>query len=300
MKKKLAFSLFIVCMNTICFGQNVFTLIEKNVGLLRYSFKDTVDHTVIGTGTIIGKPLNSKGDSAWIFLVTNKHVLPSFSKSKDIEFLISSPDSSTNSFITIKIPIYQADGKYDPRVILSKDEDLAVIEIDKEFVESGLNSFKQHATIGIDFLATKQVLKSKQIGIGDMVFFQGYPSFFYDENNISPIFRTGYIATDPTKPFYFSSFLKMYFTRNILNGFLIDGNVFGGSSGSLVCLYPTLINQSSQYHPELTNKKVQAWILGILTESYFDIGTEVPYSQRVNIGGVISSDKILELINSYK
>ena len=298
--KRLLTTLVLVCLGSYCFGQNVFQIFKENVGLLKYSYQDTLGtQTIIGTGTIICKSLNSRGDSALCFIVTNKHVLPDFNKSKNIEFSISSPDSSKNQFIKITIPIYQDNGKYDAHVSVSKDEDLSIIEFSRAFERSGLNS-KKHHFIGMDFLASKNDIKVRNIGIGDMVFFQGYPSFFYDESNISPVFRTGFLATDPSQSYHFNQFLKRYFNRNILNGFLIDGNVFGGSSGSLVCLYPTLINQSSQFHPELSTTKSQAWILGILTESYYDIGTKEAYSQRVNIGGVISSEKIIELINNYK
>lgn len=283
-----------------CLGQNIFQVIKKNVGLLQYSYQDfSGQHIVIGTGTIIVKPLDGKNDSGYFFIVTNKHVLPDFNRSKYIEFSVMNPDSSKNPFTKFKIPIYQTDGKYDEHVIVSDDEDLAIIEFGNKFSGTELNS-NRGQLLATDFLATKRNIKDKGIGIGDMIFFEGYPSFFYEENNISPVFRTGYIATDPIQSYHFNQYLRNYIGRNILNGFLIDGNVFGGSSGSLVCLYPTLINQTSQNHPQLDRTKGQAWILGILTESYYDIGTKEGNTQRVNLGGVISSEKIIELIHSYK
>lgn len=296
--KKFILLVLIICMTNKSFGQTVFQIFQKNVGLIEYSYSDSLTHKSIGTGTILFKPLDGRKNFGYDFIITNKHVLPTFTQSRTVEFSIANPDSSNTPFTKITIPIFQPDGKYDVHVLVSNDEDLAVIEISKLIGSTEKNS-KHDRIIYYNLLATKDTLRKRNISIGDNVFFIGYPSFFYEKNNISPVLRTGYIATDPLKPYFFNTYLKTYFGRDVLNGFLIDANVFGGSSGSLVCLYPTLTNQLSDGHLELQTTKSDPWILGILTESYYDIGTKQAYSQRVNIGGVISSDKILELINRY-
>jgi hypothetical protein len=298
--KKMFYLLIAVCCHGTTNAQTIFEKIKDNIGLLQYSYMDSSDKmTSIGTGTILCKQTKDNQGNAFVFLVTNKHVLPSFKKSRYIEFIITNPDTSIARFTRLRIPVYDKNGKYDPHVLVSTEEDVAILEIGKAYAETGFNLIPGRH-IPVEWLATPQILREKRIGIGDLVFFQGYPSFFYEEDNYSSVFRTGYLATDPSKPYHFNQFLRNYFGRDILNGFLIDANVFGGSSGSLVCLYPTLTGQSNALHPELVTGKGDPWILGILTESYYDIGTEGVSSQRLNIGGVISSEKILELINLYK
>ena len=54
-------------------------MFKENVGLLKYSYKDSAgQHIAIGTGTIVFKPLDGRKDYGYIFIVTNKHVLPDF------------------------------------------------------------------------------------------------------------------------------------------------------------------------------------------------------------------------------
>jgi hypothetical protein len=74
---------------------------------------------------------------------------------------------------------------------------------------------------------------------------------------------------------------------NKLDGFLIDGNAVGGSSGSLVFLRPQLLrNFQGELQRNITAS--DPMILGILSDSYFS--TEPAHYMRVNLGCVVSGD----------
>lgn len=280
------------------FSQSQFQRIARNVGLLTYSFTDSGKvYTSSGTGTLLFKELDNRKDFGYIFIVTNRHVLPKFNQCKSVDFFIADVDSIKNSYTKITIPVFDANGNYAHNVKVSTDEDLAVIEISSIATNTPILNLP---IIPVENFATKAILKNKVYTIGDVVFFIGFPNSFYGGKDYSPIFRTGYISSDPLKKYYFSPQLRKTFKRDSLSGFLIDGNVFAGSSGSLVFTYPTLLDPEfyKEGH-ELTGiHKANVWVLGVLTESYFTIANN-EYSQRINIGAVISGEKVLELINSY-
>lgn len=292
-------TILLLCCNWVAQSQSVFQNIKNCVGFIQFNYTDSGRiNSVSGTGSVIFKSLDGKDDVGYYYIVTNKHVLPSFKESKTLDFYFASADTVKLQYNKITLPVYNSDSTYDSHVKVSKTEDVAIIEISSALLKSKIS--KIVSAIPIENFATKEIIKSKIFNIGDVVFFIGYPNFFYNKKNYSPILRTGYIATDPLKPYYFSDFSKATNGRAILDGFLIDASVFGGSSGSLVCNYPSVLDPEfyKPGHAIITNQKATCWILGILTESYFTLPGE-HYQQRLNIGGVISSEKIIELVTSY-
>ena len=79
---------------------------------------------------------------------------------------------------------------------------------------------------------------------------------------------------------------------------MIDGNVFGGSSGSLVFkIPPDIITDNGAII--VTNEIPKTYILGMVTLSFYDISTPGNSLQRLNIGAVISSEQIKAAIGLF-
>lgn len=276
------------------YSQNL-NAISKGVGLI--TFTDTSTNTEsFGTGTLIQKWTDSTHFR--VYLVTNKHVLPTPKQSEYILFKVRDNSNSVDSFITINVPIYNYKGQYLKNIRTAENgDDIAVIAFDEYSRLRYLDSF----LIPYQLLATKKILKNNFLGIGTPIFFLGYPSLFYDKRNISPILRKGFIATDPSNDYYFSDeFRADYYEKykdyipEKINGFLIDANVFGGSSGSVVFANQSAMSEegNSIYIGHKTN-----YILGITTYSYNDLNENS--NQKVNLGGVISAEVVKNTIDSF-
>ncbi len=153
-------------------------------------------------------------------------------------------------------------------------------------------------SIPTDFFADVDTLSAQSVQIGSDVLFMGYPNFYFDQRNISPILRSGIIATDPQEDFYLNDTLRIannkkygFALPKIFPGFLIDGNVFGGSSGSLVFTKPRSSKIEDDGFPVFIISDIP-YILGILSDSYFSF--EMP--QKINLGGVISIKYLIKLL----
>jgi hypothetical protein len=311
--------LFIFLIPASLFSQNYIKDYSKSVGLI--SFKDISDGTEhIGTGTLVAKVLNSDMTGK-VFLVTCAHVLPKLKQNVSVDFRIQGPPNILNSFVQFNIPIFENNGAYNSNIeFATNGNDVCVIDITEQYISKKM-FYLETALLKYKALATKDTIDRYGISEGDEVYFIGFPSFFFNKKDISPVVRVGTIATAPNKDYYFSEELKINSVKinteplpEKINGFLIDASVFGGSSGSLVFLkiQPTIINN---YQFE-NNKHGRGYILGIATSSYFDIGSYVRmdtlnagkpdsnilksiYYQRINLGAVISSEVIRETIDAY-
>jgi hypothetical protein len=155
---------------------------------------------------------------AKIYLVSNRHVLTatdririSFCKWKDD---MSGPDIGKS----IIIPITEIN----KTIHLHKDSeiDIAVMEITGIF--NMLPNKLFIISIDYDMLAT---FEEDELNVAQNVLFIGYPENRYDTKNNLPIVRSALIASHPKYDFNGSKI------------FIIDGQVFPGSSGS-----PVIIN----------------------------------------------------------
>jgi hypothetical protein len=148
----------------------------------------------------------------------------------------------------ISIPVVNDKGKYVPAVAPNskKENDVAVINITEQVVTQNIEG----AWIPTSLFATKEKIKNENIGVGDEIYLLGYPAGLYDERNTSPILRTGIIATVPTEQFAFNAVFRRppYNLPDQIDGFLVDSNVYPGSSGSVVLLKPqsTTIGEQGQ------------------------------------------------------
>lgn len=278
-------------------GAQNFNTYSKSVGLI--SFVDSANNKIyFGTGTLVSKQNIYDRRFSHIYLVTNHHVLPNVSQALTIQFKIRN-STILDSFITLNIPLYEKNKTLLPNIKVDQfGEDVSVIRIDSYYSKLRfLDSF----LIPYDQIALKKDLIDNNIDIGTPIFFLGYPSLFYNNRNISPILRKGFIATDPINQYYFSDYYKKAFIQNFkatppekIDGFLIDASVFGGSSGSLV--YSNL-SAFDSYDGSITLGTRPCYILGIATYSYPDANENI--GQKINIGGVISSEVIRRTIDLF-
>jgi hypothetical protein len=268
----------------------------NSVGMV--SFKENGNiHS--GTGTLIHKIFEN--GRMKIFLVTCKHVLPSAGVSKEVQFEIHN-DSTRTGITTINIAIFDSLNRFLPYVKFDPaGNDVAVIDITEAFLNFPLKNL-QSRPIPHTLIATKDSLYDNNVQVGDEVLFVSYPNFYFNTKNKRPIMRSAVIATYPGEPFYFDSLLiRIYlnsgiFLPNKLDGFLIDGNAVGGSSGSLVFLRPQLLrNFQGELQRNITAS--DPMILGILSDSYF--GTDPADNRRINLGGVVSGDAIKRTIDLF-
>lgn len=120
--------------------------------------------------------------------------------------------------------------------------------------------------------------------------------------------RSGIIATSPDTDFYLSAQYRSTFydkykewLPDSFNGFLIDANALGGSSGSLVVNKPRFLRATDKGQVKVYgDRNGQIFVLGILTESYFDLDSRITGTQRANIGGVISAGQTKKTIDLFK
>jgi len=299
--------IFIIFLLTVCHSplsaQSYLASFAKSVGFITFIYKNNPTKQSSGTGTLI---LHFTSDtSAQALLVTNRHVLPAKPNENDsIHFRIRNYDS----FVDISIPVFQKNGSLSDNVKTSPDgEDVAVINVTHLIQSMGniLEIIRNGATdlLRDSQLATPDTLKRLNVSIGEDVLFVGYPSLFYDSRNISPILRQAIIATDPTADFYFNNDIRFNYIQKFgeplptkLTGFLVDGNLAGGSSGSLVLLKPMGIVSDPHLGNVIDPRRIQVYILGLSTYSYFDIDNRISGPARVNLGGVISSSSIRNTI----
>jgi len=255
----------------------------------------------LGTATIIYKSITAS--TGHLYLITNKHCIPTKEQSHNVYFKLRL--GSDTSFETIVLPVIDNSGKYDEGVFFAPgNADIVAILFDIVF-NTGIINYLEKDFIFSSLLATTDTLNKYQITIGNEVYFMGYPSFFYDKKNISPILRTGVVSTHPDRDFYFNDDIRKYNYQKFkihlpekFTGFLIDANVVGGSSGSIVILKPN--PYPLQFNGVPIPAITKPYILGILSDSYFDVGSPDEGHTRVNLGGVISSNVILKTLSLFQ
>ncbi len=156
-----------------------------------------------------------------VFIVTNRHMVdPGKSKffvglnTKLFDSTQSNADSSGAGKSDVRA-INPSAGMY----FMDEEYDLAFVHITDFIVILDVTLFPESA-VGDDSM----------IIAGREIFFLGYPGGMYGYNPRTPLVRGGIIAGDSKQVFF------------------LDGNVFGGSSGSPVCLDVDLENDvRSQY-----------------------------------------------------
>jgi hypothetical protein len=252
-----------------------------------------------GTGFLLFRNVGiSKGS---VYLVTNRHVLPAEGLAKEIQLrVIIRQDDGTPKIDQISIPIVGPDGKYLPSVRLHKDPttDVAAVDI-------GATAFGSKFQVLVEAVMTGRYLNASMllptnrfrgagVGLGTQVYILGYPAAIFDPRNVTPVLRVGVISTDPQTGFNFNDELRrtMNFPEH-MNGFLIDANVYPGSSGSLVMMVP----ENSSAKPSEGTRTPS--ILGIVSGSIPIFDASLRSYERIGLGMVYSTDTIKEVLDSF-
>jgi len=236
------------------------------------------------------------GDKEHKWLVTNKHMIPSPRPLRSINIRVTSGTGDVAAIRWIEVPVTGKDGKYLSNVRLHPEADVAAIDVSEVINREDLHG----SLLPLDLLSTPQRLKDENITLGDEIFLLGYPNFIFDERSVAPILRTGVIATAPVGGLAMNRKLRRsYGLPALADAFLIDANVFPGSSGSVVILKPmaTALGCDGSIVP--SRIKQRPYVLGIVSGS-IPIKDTTGTIQRMGLGIVYSADAIRSVIDQLK
>lgn len=260
------------------------------------TFKTGPNRTSAGTGFFLFRPVtDDRGD---VFLITNRHLLPPAGSPRSIRLRVAVGTGDRATVRLIEVPIVGKDGQYLPTVRFHSNPffDVAAVNVTDTIVKE-----KVKATfLPLDLLATPQRLKDENITVGDEIFLLGYPDAIFDPRNVSPILRTGVIATVPLEGYAFNDRLrKQYSLPDRIDGFLIDANVFPGASGSVVVLkqQPATIGPGGE--TVVSGAKKTPYVLGIVSGSIPIADPALGTVQRMGLGIVYSANAIRAVIESF-
>lgn len=256
-----------------------------------------------GTGFLIlheiAKDTASNKSTYQIVLVTNKHVLPAeHSKYHQVTIKIATRNGAATEVKELPIEILGDDGKFLRTVAMNPNPqiDVAAVnigpQIRKERLEFVAHAIETGKAVTTDLLLPVKEFRDADIGIGTQIYLLGYPAGFSDPRNISPILRIGVISTEPDKDYAFDEqTTKASNLPSPIHGFLIDANVFPGSSGSIVTRRTNII---TGLYPG--GKASIPYVLGIVADSMPMYDSGIHTNERIGLGVVFSSDTILETI----
>jgi hypothetical protein len=249
-----------------------------------------------GTGFFLFRPV--RGDEGHVLLVTNKHVLPPAGTQQGIQIRVTLGAGDKAAVKLVEIPVVGGDGKYLSTVRFhpNADFDVAALNVTETVVKQGI----QGAWLPLDLLSTPERLKRENITVGDEVFLLGYPDAIFDARNVSPILRTGVIATVPTEGYAFNTALRRKFRLpDRIDGCLIDANVFPGSSGSVVILKQQSATIGPRGETVVSGAKKVPYILGIVSGSIPISDNALGSTQRMGLGVVYSAEAIRAVVDLF-
>jgi len=260
------------------------------------SYKTSANVISSGTGFLVFREVSESKDC--IFLVTNKHVLPLEGSLQSINIRVNTMNQDESKVEKIDICVVGENGKYLPIIKFHPNEKYDITAID---ITDYITQFAIKATwIPYSLFVTKEKLKTENISVGDEVFFLGYPDAIYDPRNVFPIVRIGIISTVPSEGYIFKDILrKKYNLPEKIDGFLMDANVFPGSSGSIVILKPQAATVGPKGGTIIGGLKKTPYLLGIISGSIPIYDTALDSKQRMGLGIVYSADAIKETIESF-
>jgi hypothetical protein len=267
-----------------------------------------------GTGFLLFRGLGYiKGQ---VFLVTNKHILPKEGAPKAIKVRVIVHDNEGASRVEdVSIPIVGEDGKYLDSVRMHPDPDTDVAAINIATTAFGsrfellIDAITTGKRLDTSMLLSTDQLASAKIGVGSQVYVLGFPAALFDPRNVSPVLRVGVISTDPREGYTFNDELRQ--TTGLpshINGFLIDSNVYPGSSGSLVIAVPDSQSQStpapgSKARAKANAPRADAWkphIIGIVAGSIPIFDAPLRSFERIGLGIVYSAETIREVLQEFE
>lgn len=246
-----------------------------------------------GTGFLVSRKMGD--DRSRIFLVTNKHVLNDNDElrkdTRHITLFLNEKDSSGR----VKLRAYQIifDNKNEWREHPDKNIDVLAIDVTNLILD---NKNISHKTASYEIFANNPDTHSPiYVNVGDDVLVIGYPLGLTQsgeplpveslEGSALPIVRQGILST-PIKS-----------RIDGLSGFLIDGAVIPGSSGSPVILKP-------RYGYLRGNEWIMgsqpAALLGIVSGTKLKRDTHLgDFTWQTNMGVVYNTDTIKDTVELF-
>ena len=249
-----------------------------------------------GSGFFVSRAI--EGDQGHVLLVTNKHVLPPEGSPLAIRIRVTVRVGDNAEVRFVEIPVVGADGKYMQNVRLhsNPDYDVAVVNVTDAIVRQPIEG----SWLPLDLFVTPGRLENENITVGDEIFLLGYPDAIYDPRNVSPILRTGVIASVPIEGYAFNPTLRArYGLPDRIDGFLIDANVFPGSSGSVVVLKQQATTIGPQGQTVVSRAKKVPYVMGIVSASIPIQDSALGTTQRMGLGIVYSATAIRQVIDLF-
>lgn len=240
-----------------------------------------------GTGFFVG--VNSEIDTSelFIYFVTAKHVLRD-QKGKFFKEIHLRMNTRSGNTTTLSVPLF-TQGQIRFLVPSDSTVDLAVIPLLPDVERFDF------LCLPIEMIASKDVIKKKQIREGDDVFFCGLFQNYYGELRNYPIFRFGKVAllTDE----------RVLFENELSELYILETTSFGGNSGS-----PVFFKLGSMREPKRIAIGGSQYFLAGVMRGYFGalIDTAVVETKRTlsvpfqnaGIAGVVPAYLLLDLLNS--
>ena len=249
-------------------------------------------------------PINEEKQLGWYqvlgtWLVTNRHVVfPQIVAPVKGQKIETVPDSFTFNFKEVIgdevkwIPVTLSQNDLLKRTLLHADDTVDVVAIKVDDLATNLILSKAHPNMMSSCKVTDRDLPSSSpltIEATSDVVICSYPHGFYDTVNKYPIVKSGIIASSWGKPF------------NGTRTFLVDANLFPGSSGGLVLSKPTDI---ARINGKVMHSDYKHYVfLGVYSGQYNYVGKNPDGTTKVEsygLGIVWYSDLVHEIVNSSR
>lgn len=249
-------------------------------------------------------PINEEKQLGWYqvmgtWLVTNRHVVfPRIDEPITGQKKETVPDSFTFNFKEIVgdeikwIPVTLTQNELLKRTLLHPDNSVDVVAIKVDDLATSLMVSNAHPNMISTGKVTDRDLPSASpltIEATSDVVICSYPHGFYDSVNKYPIVKSGIIASSWGKPF------------NGTRTFLVDANLFPGSSGGLVLSKPTDI---ARINGKVMHSDYKHYVfLGVYSGQYNYVVKNTDGSTKVEsygLGIVWYSDLVHEIVNGSR
>ncbi|MCG2612676.1 hypothetical protein LZZ85_00230 [Terrimonas sp. NA20] len=249
--------------------------------------------TATGTGFLVGKLGSANTGYGKLFLVTNKHMIGSYSLVDTLMIADSIQiffyDSSNNNQILPIVLKLKPEGIPSHAIHLHPNPKVDVVAIDITYIVNQVPEIYKYCILSQMLLPLKEIPVETNTGWGSPVFAIGYPFGIRVNNTNTPVLKSGIIASALTGDLEIASSWKNRkgaILTAVQSGsfFLVDGLIVGGNSGGPIVTPAEKIERKlgdrtlAKYQPN--------YVLGIVSHGVSGSG----------ISTIFSSDTIIELL----
>jgi len=279
--------IFLLLIGGVCMATIIPSDVKDVVNFI-FIINDEGNKVPNGTGFFVGVKSKTDVGSAYIYLVTAKHVL----QDKDNKFYSSvyvrlNMKDGGSEFIEIPLQSISQNG------IFTHQESTVDIAVIPFAPNQDKYDFKY---LPENFLTTKELFESNEIKVGDDIFFTGLFTAHFGKNRNHPIVRFGKVALITDE--------KVEWEGELMDLYLVELQSFGGNSGSPVFFYlnPTRKAGTIVLGPS------KILLAGIMKGSFLSgskvrtiLTDNVPVSfDNIGIAAVIPAYKLYDILFSDK